>query len=601
MIARLSRRSFALLASLSLLACGGDKTQPRAGATAASAPAAKTFSYARLEAFKNLDPVKQFDGASSELVRNLYDGLLAYAYLARPLQLEPNLVSSVPQPSADGLRYAFELRGDVRFNDDACFPGGKGRLLNADDVIYSLKRYADANLNGLSDSLLEHAIKGMDEFRDQTRRLGKATDYAKLPIAGITKQDDRRFTIELNRPNPRVLLALATTPLSIVPREAVEHYQQEFEQHPVGSGPFWVKQMSRRGVIVLAKNPHYHRSYPSEGEPGDAERGLLRSAGQRLPLVDEVQLPLMEEAQPRMLKFLGGRLDWVPLDRDNFSNMALKDASGFHLKPEYARAYRMYSQPDLRIEGLFFNMTDALIGKNKPLRQAIAYALDTAAFLSRMYNGRGELLKTIVPLALPGSERDVPARGRTHDAALAQKKLAEAGYPAGKGLPPISIDYRSSTTLSRSHFEFQRAQLARFGIVLQANFQSFSAWLKKIEAGNFQIADFGWSADYPDAENFYQLLYSKNRPPGPNYGSYENAAYDALFEQIHYLPNGSERYALFGRMNDIVEQDAPIVFLWNLTRVGLHQAWVDNFKYHVLLDLPFMYFDVDPKAKARAQ
>lgn len=586
--------ALSVLLALALGACGGNKHE------ASGAGAKKVFRFNRAEAFKTLDPMKQNDQASIELVSNVYDSLLQYDYLARPYQLEPNLLTKMPALSADGLTYSFELRDDVRFNDDPCFTGGKGRKLTSDDVIYSFKRFADANVNGVSYALLQGAIEGIDAFREQTKQLGKAADYGKLAISGIVKQDARHFTIRLTRKNPLALFPLAATPLSIVPYEAVEHYQERFQDHPVGSGPFVIKQMSRRGTIVLEKNPHYHQTYPAKGAPGDAQKGLLADAGKRLPLIDEVRLPLIEETQPSMLKFLDGQLDWVAIDRDNFVKMAFKDDSGFHLKPEYANKFAIYSEPSLSAAYFTFNMKDALLGKNPALRQAIAYAIDTPAFISRMRNGRGVPLKSIVPATISGGENQVPAQWYPHDPELAKKKLAEAGYPGGKGLPPLIIDYGSSTTLSRQDFEFLRAELSEVGITLKASFQTFSAFLQKVERGNFQMIDQAWGADYPDAENFYALLYSKNGPPGPNAAAYQNPEYDRLYEQIRDMPNGPERYALFARMNEIIRTDVPVVLTWSPTLAGLYQRWVHNFKRNVMIDLPLKYLDVDMAKRAKS-
>jgi oligopeptide transport system substrate-binding protein len=379
----------------------------------------------------------------------------------------------------------------------------------------------------------------------------------------------------------------------------VAHHGAQFEQHPVGSGPFWVKAMSRRGVIVLAKNPRYHQTYPTSGAAGDAELGLLRAAGQRLPFLDEVQLPLVEEAQPRMLKFLDGQLDTVLFDRDNFQNMAVKDEKGFRLKPEFASKYRIFSESALWVEALRLNFKDPLLGKNKALRQALAHAVDSKSYVERMYNGRGAALNTLVPLPIAGSERDLPFKGFAFDPQFVKQKLAEAGYPGGKGLPPLTIEYRAATTQARQNFEFTRAQLAQFGIVVKANFQSFSAWLQRIEAANFQLGDTAWTADYPDAENFYALLYSKNKPPGPNWGGFEDPEYDRLFETIRSMPDGPERHALFARMNAIVKDEAPMIQLWNPTRVALTQLRVRNFKINSMFEASFKYFDVDPEAKGR--
>jgi oligopeptide transport system substrate-binding protein len=560
----------------------------------------KVFSFARTSAHKSLDPVKQFDAASAEIIENLYDTLLQYHYLKRPYQLEPDLLTKMPELSADGLSYEFELRNDVRFTDDPCFASGKGRTLVTDDVIYSFQRYADANLNVKSYPLLQGVIEGMDEFRERTKQLGLATDYGKLSIAGLIKRDDRHFSMRLTRRNPLALYPLAATQLSIVPREAVAHYGRDFENHPVGTGPFTMKRFSRRGVMILRKNPHYHLTYPSEGEPDDAQRGLLRNAGKRLPLIDEVQLPLIEETQPAMLKFLTGQLDWVAMDRDNFVKMAFRDATGFHLKREHAHKFAIYSEPYLAVEYFAVNMKDELLGKNPALRQAIAYALDIPSFITQMKNGRGQALQSIVPPPIGGSARDVPAPWYTHDLAAAKRKLAEAGYPDGKGLPPIVVEYRHTSGAVRQDFEFHRAALAQAGITLKANFQTFTAFLEKVEiSGNFQIAEGGWQADYPDAENFYQLLYGPNKVPGPNATSYANAEYDRIYEQARFMPNSPERFALFERLNRIIQADVPMILTWTPMAVGLHQRWVGNFKRNMMIDIPAKYFDVDAGAKFR--
>jgi ABC-type transport system substrate-binding protein len=559
----------------------------------------KVFTFYRSSAHKSLDPVKQFDTASAELIANVYDSLLQYAYLERPYQLEPNLLTKMPELSADGLRYSFELRDDAIFADDRCFPGGKGRKLVADDVIYSFKRFADANQNAKSYTLLHDTIKGMDEFRAETKRLGPArTNYRALRIAGLQKQDDRHFTIELVRPNPLALLPLAATQLAIVAHEAVEHYKEGFVSHPVGTGPFRIKTLSRRGVTVLVKNPHYHQRYPTRGEPSDVTSGRLADAGKRLPLLDEVQLPLIEETQPAMLKFMFGQLDWVAMDRDNFVKLAYKDASGFHLRKEYAGKYRIYSEPTLASEYFTLNMKDPLLGKNKALRQALAYAFDAQGYIDQMLNGRGTALTSIVPVPIAGSQRDVPSTWYAHDVAMAKRKLAEAGYPGGKGLPELVMEYRLSDKTTRQEYEFNRASLAAAGIRLKGNFQPFSAFLEKVEVtGNFQMTSQGWQADYPDAENFYQLLYGPNGVPGTNASNYENPEFDKLYEQTRFMPNGPQRYALFARMNEMLREDVPMIISFSPTVVGLVQPWVKNFKRHMMIDMPFQYLDVDPSQR----
>lgn len=584
-----------LAISIGAVACGGGKNGAKKGAV----PTEKVLHDRRASAHKSLDPMKQFDSASAEIVSNVYDSLLQYSYLERPYALEPNLLTAMPELSEDSLTYTFKLRKDVRFIDDKCFKGGKGRALTADDAIYSLKRFADANTNIKSYMFLKGVVVGMDEFREKTKQAGAAKGFDHLDIEGLKKIDDHTFTMTLTRPNPMALFPLASTQIAIVPREAVDHYKDEFERHPVGTGPFFAEKISRRGVLILKRNPNYHQTYPTKGAPGDEEKGFLVSAGKKLPLIDEVRLPLIEEAQPAMLKFKSGKLDWIGIDRDNFTKMAYKDDKGFHLTKEYAAKFDMYAEPLLVSSYLVFNLSDPLLGKNKKLRQAIAHALDTETFVKQMRNGRGSRLNSIVPHAIGGSERDTGAQFRKHDVAAAKRLLAEAGFPGGKGLPTLTVEYRASTSLSRQDFEFHRNLLAQVGITLKANFQTFSAFLKKIESGNFQLSDAGWAADYPDAENFFQLVYGPNKVPGPNASGYNNPEYNRLYEQSRFMHNGKERYAIFKRMAEIMNEDVPIIITWTPIAFGLHQRWLSNLKRNVMIDKPYKYLDIDPVAKAR--
>ncbi|MBH23025.1 MAG: ABC transporter substrate-binding protein [Myxococcales bacterium] len=596
-----------LLATLTSCAC---KSENGGGDGGGSKPAIekgedgkpiKVLNYFRSAAHKSLDPPKQFDSASAELIDNVYDTLLDYHYLKRPYELVPNLVSEMPSLSEDGLTYTFKLRKGIKFADDDCFPEGKGRELNADDVIYSIKRFADANINTNSyHVLLKDRVAGMDDFRAKTKEAGKGADYGTLDIDGVKKVDSHTLTITLKRKDPLALYAFASSPTAIVPKEAVEKYGDEFERHPVGTGPFVLAELSRRGEVVLKKNPNYHLTYPTEGDAGDKEAGLLEHAGKQLPLVDEVHLPLIEEPQPRMLEFLKGRIDWIGLDRDNFTKMATKDDKGnFTLNAEYANKFDMYAE--LRLVNTYYslNMKDELLGKNKALRQALAYAFNTPLYIEQMLNGRGQKLHSIVPIPIAGSERDTKAQWYEHNLEMAKKKLEEAGFPNGEGLPELTIEYGSSSTVARQNFEFQRNLLAKAGIKVKGGFQSFTAFLGKVETGNFQIASSAWAADYPDGENFYQLLYGPNKVPGPNQASYDNPEFNTLYEQAKYMPPGPERNAVFAKMAEMIKEDVPVILSVNPLAFGMYQKWVGNMKRSMMDDAPYKYLDIDIDAKKK--
>lgn len=582
-----------------------EATSSTASTDGNAAPAKKVFNIARTSAYKSLDPAGQFDQASSNIIEAVYDRLLTYSYLERPYKLVPMLLTKMPEKKANTeSTYVFTLKKGVKFADDEAFADGKGRELTSDDVIYTLKRWADVNVNNKSYVLGRGQVKGMDEFRERSKKAGAKFDRSKENIEGLRKVDDHTFEIEFTKDNPLALFFLATGTTSIVAKEAVEKYGKDFANHPVGTGPFRITTKARRGKMILTKNPDYHMTYPSVGEEGDKAAGLLKDAGKKLPLVDEVVLPLIEEAQPAMLKFQKGELDLIGMDRDNFDKMAYKDTkdNSFHLKDEFKGKYQLYFEPRLAFEYYSFNLKNPVVGmvkdpvqnkKNKALRQAFAYAQNLDEYIKVILNGRAIKLNTVVPLPIAGSERDTGFKYYPHDIEMAKKKLAEAGYPDGKGLPEFTIEFRSTTKAMRQAYEMLRANLAKAGIKVKGNFQTFSSFLTKTESGNFQIANSGWMADYPDAENFFQLLYGPNTSPGPNESTFNNARYNELFLKSKFMKNGPERNKIFKEMSQIIKDEVPVLVRFNGIALGLHQNNIKNFKRNMMIDQPWMYLSKD--------
>lgn len=580
-----------------------DSSATSSTASTDSATGKKVFNDARANAYKSLDPAGQFDQASSDMISSLYDTLLTYSYLERPYKMVPMLLTKMPEKKAGtDSTYVFTLKKGVKFADDEAFEGGKGRELKSDDVIYTLKRWADINVNNKSYVLGRGQVKGMDAFHDKSKKEGAKFDRSKENIEGLRKVDDHTFEIEFTKDNPLAFFFLAASQTSIVPKEAVEKYGKDFANKPVGTGPFRVKTLKRRGKTVLVKNPDYHMVYPSVGEAGDKEKGLLADAGKKLPLLDEVVLPLIEESQPRMLKFQKGEIDWVPVDRDNFTKMAYKDEKdgSFHLNKDFKDKFTIYYEPQLSMEYHSFNLKNPVVGnvkdpvqnkKNRALRQAFAYAQNRDKYIKVILNGRAYPLGTVVPLAISGSERDTGFVYYPHDIEMAKKKLAEAGYPGGKGMPEITIEYRATTKATRQGFEMLRANLAEAGIKVKANFQTFSSFLGKTESGNFQMANSGWWADYPDAENFFQLLYGPNTSPGPNESTFNNARYNELFEKSRFMKNGPERNKVFMEMAQIIKDEVPILIRYNVISLGLIQNNIKNFKRSMMHSKPWAYFN----------
>lgn len=569
-----------------------------AAALPSAAAELKILNVPRTSQFVTLDPVRQLDIPSSDLINMVYSRLLAWSYLDRPYRLEPDLLVRMPELSADGLTYTFELRRGVRFIDDACFPGGKGRELTSDDVLYTLRRFADGRLNAESWFELEGAVVGLDDFHAASLKAAPTDDLAGREVAGLRKIDAQRFSIRLTRANPRFLTLLANSQFSIVPMEAVRHYKDQFGVHPVGTGAFTLRDIERKGVLHLLKNPNYYGVYPSSGAPGDKERGLLKDAGRKLPLVDGVDMPLIEEAQPAALKFLKGELDWRALDRANFTKLVKREGDDrFRLSDEYAGRFNLYWTLGLDLTFYGINQKDPLLGQNKKLRQALARLIDPQAYIDVLLNGRGKPLASVVPIEVPGSERETGATGFKYDPVEARRLLAEAGYPNGKGLPPITVSIGGATADARLQMDQMKAKAAVAGVQLVGDFTDWPTFIKALDGGKTQVYSLGWTGG-TDAADYYQLLFGKNLAPGPNSGSFINAEYDRAFEAARYLPDGPQRIAFFKTMNAILVDEAPLIPVYNSLRFGITQKWLLNFKRNVQAS-EFMYLDLDLALKKK--
>ena len=580
---------------LAALACAGALAAPCAHAQGPS-----VLTVPRADEFETMDPTGAFDEKSEQVQRQVYGSLLTYAYLERPYKLVPDLADALPTLSADKLTYTFHLRKGVRFHDNPCFAGGKGREMTADDVLYSLKRYADGNLNRQSWFAMAGAVAGLDAYHAATLKAGPTADLTGTEVSGLRRIDASSFSITLTRPNPLLLFALALTSTAVVPPEAVRFYKDRFGVNPVGTGPFMIKgPVDRKATLHFVRNPNYYGVYPLVGAPGDAQAGLLKDAGRRLPLVDALDMPLVQEPSTQALKFLHGDLDMRPLDRANFLKMVTRGPDGtFALASDYAAKFALYGAPALDTYYMRLNLRDPLLGGNLALRRALASAVDAQAIVDVLNNGRGRRLESLIPYELPGNERETGAVNIPHDLVGARRLLAEAGYPGGKGLAPLAISMVGADSATRNLMDLLRAQFAAIGVQVKPEFMDLPAHTKAMHSGNFQISYNFWYADYPDPEEFYQLFTSRNAPPGPNIGAYVNPAYDKAYEAMRLMPDGPARIAQMRTMNALLKQDVPVIVLYNSLRFGIVQKWVGGFKRNVFLQ-EHMFMSVDMAARKK--
>ena len=546
---------------------------------------------------RSLDPVDGSTQYDFRCTSQIYETLLQKNYLKRPFEQEPLLLAKMPEISDDGLTYHFTLKKGVKFHDDPCFPGGKGRELVAEDVIYTFKRFADSDISLKSWWLFENTIAGFDDYRREQNDADEF-DY-EAPVEGFKLINDYEFEITLIKPVTRFMWVLGMYQTGIVPREAVEMYGNRFARHPVGTGPFTMKEEDwiPKQRMVLNKNPNYHECvYPTDHMPEDEERGLHLAAGKKLPFVDRVTIGFFVESQPMWLEFMSGNLDFTNVPKDNHTEAFTRR---WKVKPKMR---------DLGIEGfpvplldfifLGFNMEDPLVGgdseKSKYLRQAIALAIDWDERNDVFYNDTARIYDGVIPPGLPGHPKEGMAANnfRGPDLQRARELLAKAGYPNGEGLPVINY-YSSIEGPGNEMAEMTVQHLAKIGVKLNPRLDVFSSFIESVNNKKASIFSFAWGSDYPDPENNLQLFYGPNEAPGSNHFNYKNAEFDRLYEQISVMQPSDERTKIVERMQEMVIEDSPYVGSMARYRFMLVQPWLKNCKPTEQILNTFKYFDIE--------
>jgi oligopeptide transport system substrate-binding protein len=556
------------------------------------------------------DPAAYSDRYSLEVTSNIYETLLGYDYLARPQKLVPQLAEGLPQISDNGKTFVFRIKQGVYFTDDAAF-GGKRRELTAQDVVYSLQRLVDPTAKAPWDFMLKGKVIGLDEKIAAGQKSGRF-DYD-LPIDGLRALDRYTLQIRLKKTDynlPNILAAPAT---GVVAREVVEKYGSDFSAHPVGTGPYVLKDWQRATRIVLQTNPLYRgETYrPAAGATGVDGKVAQELAGKTFPRIGTIDIRIIESAQGAYLAFESGELDVLQGLGAEFTRIV---APGGKLGEAYVkRGVKYFREPEADLTYLQFNMENPVVGGYSPdkiaLRRAMAMSMNQAKLISVVANNQALAAQSPVAPGITGYDPAFKNTLNSYSPARANALLDRFGYkdvdgdgwrelPSGK---PLLITYTTSTGGDRRDFEeFLLKSLKGIGIKLEIRKMPFSELVKTRQSGQYQFAGAAWGADYPDAENFMQLLYGPNAGPG-NESRFRNRQFDALYEDIATSPDSPERNAKLRQMSRIVAAYAP--WIYNSHRIGtsLAQPWISGYKPHPDHMPHFKYLDIDLAAKAAAK
>jgi ABC-type transport system substrate-binding protein len=554
----------------------------------------------------SFDPAFASDGASDNIIANVMESMLDYDYLVRPVKLVPRTLEAMPTVEENGKTYTMKVRRGIFFTPDPVFKG-KPRELTATDHAYALKRFLDPAVKSAWLWMLEGKIVGADEAREKAAKTGKF-DYD-APIAGLEVVDRYTLKIHLKSPDLRFLYVLAVPNTAAMAREVVEAYGNDIGAHPVGTGPYMLGQYKRSSRIELTANPEYRRvAYaPSGPIPAAFEAVAEGLKGKNLPLVPRVEISIIEETQAQWLAFLNGELDLLFLLPPEFAEQALVNGK---LKPELAAKgilHQVLVRPNVGYT--YFNMEDPVVGGYKPekiaLRRAISMGYDIDEAIRVLAHSRAFPANGPIPPDVAGFDPNLKTNAQVYDPATARALLDKFGYkvrgdegyrrtPDGK--PLVLERWSPATPAAREADELWKKNMDAIGLRIVFKKDKLPELRKMSRQGKIPMAGEGWNADYPDAENFMQLLY------GPNAGQ-ENEArfnlpeFNRLFEEARGRPDSPERTKLFDRMTELVIAYAP----WRLTINSIEDTfahpWVRYYVPNPIRGQGWAYIDIDEAAR----
>ena len=548
------------------------------------------------------DPVRVSDAYSNEINEAIFDRLLTYDYLARPAKLVPMAAETMPEISDNGRTYLIKLRRGIYFTPDPAFKGQKRELV-AEDFVYVFKRFADPKNRSPWAYMVEGKIEGLDEQIEAARKSG-TFDYAKT-IPGIVALDKYTLRIKLKSADYLFLYTLAHIPFGGMAHEVVEAYRDDLQAHPVGTGPYMLKEWKRGTKIVLEANPDY-RGFVWDFQPtADPWDGQVVKAmrGKKMPQIGRVEINIIEEEQSRWLAFSQKELDLLNLPA-TFRPQVF-DADNKLLPQWPAKGVTLFRTIDPDIVYTFFNTRDPIVGgftKEKiALRRAIAMGYNVEQEIRIIRKYQAVQAQMPIPPGVIGFDPRYRAINQ-YDPVLANKLLDYFGYKKGAdgyrtlpdGKPLVLRQATEGTAFNRDSNELWKKSMDAIGIRIEFDIGKFADHLKQTKACQLMMWGAAWLADYPDGDNFMQLLYGPNTGQSNN-GCYESKAFDAMYLKSRTLPPDSpERALLFLDMSRQMEVDAAWVLEVSRERDQLIWPWVKGYKKHPILNAEFIYMDVEP-------
>lgn len=490
----------------------------------------EVFRYNEQYQISTLDPAFARNPPIIWPVNQLFNGLVQ---LDNDLNVQPDIAKSW-MISEDALTYTFNVRNDIAFHKHEAFKTKDStRMVVASDFVYSFDRLKDPKIASPGSWVLSN-------------------------VASYRAENDTTLTIQLRQPFPAYLGLLSMRYCSVVPKEVTAFYGTEFRSHPIGTGPFIFKRWEEGVKLVLRKNHNYHE---------------IDQNGVRLPYLEAVAITFLPDKQSEFLQFAQGNLDFLNSLDPSYKDEILT-ASG-ELRDTYVPFVNFEKAPWLNTEYIGFYLdSDTPEVQSELLRKAVNYGFDRHKMITYLRNGIGKpAVNGFIPKGLPGFNNMI---GYAYDPARARELIELYKKTTGDKRPQLTIGTNSQYL---DICEYMQRELQKIGLEIQIDVMPPSTLRQMKSSGDLDSFRASWIADYPDAENYLSLFYSKNfTPNGPNYTHFKSTTFDNLYEQSLSITNNFKREQLYEQMDSLLMDKSPIIPLYYDEVVRFTQKTISGFE-----------------------
>lgn len=547
-------------------------------------PKQTTMRLALSQTINNFDPAVVFSDDALTLISQTLDTLYQYHYLKRPYEIIPSLALELPEIKNNGKSYFIKIKPKQFYHHSGSFKDL--REVVAEDFINQFKRLAFKPLNSPGASFFKNKIEGFLEFSNEVGQDWKKIKETRM--SGLIAHDKYTLEIKLNKRDPNFLYYLAMPFTTPIPWELIEKTKNDLSQTLVGSGPYEYKG-EKDGVYRFKKNIEYRQEYyPSVGDLYANTHNLVKSSSDALPFIDELEFKVIKSEKEIYSQFLDKKIDVANIPKDYLGDLLKKNPMTSDAIVSEDLSIKHFSKTTSRWLGL--NMKTKAIGEDLNLRKAIAFAINRDRYVEKVSLNTNLKANSILNPSILGY-KPTASLPYEYNEDLARSFFKKSKAYHSKDFKLI-LSTRGKDTPQVDEANLIREDLEKIGIHVVIEPLEFSDFLAKGRAGELELWIDNWIYDYPDAENIFQLLISKNSP-GINKSGVSIKAIDDLYEKMAQEENKIKRYEYMYEIEKIVNENYPWIMLMYESSYIVHRPELKNFRrsYFIRNYLKYLKFE----------